>query len=77
MNNKRYEELKRKSEKYGEITRNEYLEIMSYERPEYYQKLMNVYNNWDTMDENEFERIMNELDPQDRGIIDELIDPDY
>lgn len=77
MDQKRYEKLKRKSDEQGEITTNEYLEIMSYEQPEYYQKFMRAFNHWDEIDEDEFEQIMNELSPQDRELIEELIDPRY
>ncbi|MCM3317178.1 hypothetical protein M3603_11020 [Rummeliibacillus stabekisii] len=73
MDQKRYEQLKRKSNEQGEVTTNEYLEIMSYEQPEYYQKLMKAYNHWDEMDEEEFEQIMDELSLQDRELIEEQI----
>lgn len=47
---------------------------MSYEQPEYYQKFMKAFKHWDEMDEEEFEQIMDELSPQDRELIEELID---
>lgn len=75
MNQKRYKELKSKADKQGYINTNEYLEIMSYEQPDYYHKLMRVWNHWDEMNENEVEQILNELLPQDRELVLEQINP--
>jgi len=49
----------------GKITQKEYLELMCYEQPEYYQKFMRAFNHWDEMGEDEFEQIMNDLFPQE------------
>jgi hypothetical protein len=73
----RYKELKRKSDRQGYVTEAEYLEIMSYERPEYHQKIMRAINDWEEMDEDEFEQILDELDQQDQELVYEHINPDH
>lgn len=73
MSKKRYEQLKRKGD-LGEITTDDYLEILSYEKPDYYRDLQNAIQNWDVMEEDEFERIMDSLELMDRELVQDGID---
>lgn len=74
MDKKRYEELTKKAEQTGEVSTDEYLEIMSYERPEYYYKLMTAISGWEEMSEQEFDELSKEIAPQDWELVQEQID---
>lgn len=69
MSDKRYEEIKRKSERYGEISTEEYHYILKYDRPEYYENLSNLLENWDRMDQEEVDSSFEKLDPQDQEYV--------
>lgn len=73
MGKKRYEQLKRKADR-DELTYDDYLEILSYEKPDYYRDLLNVILNWDQMEEEEFVRIMDTLELMDQEYLQESID---
>jgi len=77
MTQERYRELMRITEERDNITTSEYLEIMSYEQPAYYKKLIKAYKYWDEIDQEELEQIIDELSPQDAELVLEQINPDY
>lgn len=69
----RYEQLKKKADR-DELTRDDYLELLRYEKPAYYNNLQDALLNWETMDDDDFERIMDSLEPMDREYVMESID---
>ncbi|EXJ22521.1 hypothetical protein ADIAL_2107 [Alkalibacterium sp. AK22] len=66
MSSKRYRDIKSKVDKQEELSTEEHHELLKYEEPEYYDKLTNILDNWEDMDEEVFQALFRQLNPQEQ-----------
>lgn len=66
---KEYKKIQKKIENGDDITTDEYLEVLRHDRPEYYEIISRLMCDWETMDEDEFEKMSKKIEPQDWEIV--------
>lgn len=69
MSSKRYEDIKRKSDNNVELTTSEHHELLKYDAPEYYDKLTNILDNWEEMDDDVFKALFDQLEAQEQEYV--------
>lgn len=69
MSRERYNDIKRKAETHGVLSTEEQHVLLRYDEPEYYDKLTNLLDNWEEMDDQAFKVIFDQLNPQEQEYV--------